>query len=171
MATFQNIQEEISSMLSVPDNELTPEQKAEMDAYLDDLGRMEVDKVDAFGQFMRLEQDRVDALKQEAKRLETRAKAAQNRLDGLRGHYMATMQASGITKIRGDIYCLNLRKSQRVETPKSADALEKLWQRDPLFVKRKVEFTPDKNVIKEALKAGIVIEGCSLEDSYSLQVR
>lgn len=107
MPSFQNIQEEISSMLSIPDEELTPEQRSAMDAYLDDLGRMEVRKVDAFGRFLRLEQDHIDALKQEAQRLAARAKAAQNRIDGLRNHYVATMQQSGVTKIRGDIYCLS----------------------------------------------------------------
>lgn len=171
MPSFKSIQEEISSMLSVPDDELTPEQRAAMDTYLDDLGRMEADKVDAFGQFLRLEQDRVDALKQESSRLSARAKAAQKRIDGLKNHYLVSMQTAGVSKIRGDVYVISLRKSQQVQAPEDAAALEKLWEKDPVFVRRKVDFQPDKAAIKEAIAAGMMVDGCSLRENYSLQIR
>ena len=51
MPSFSNILDEISAMLSIPDEELTDEQRAAMDAYLNDLARAEADKVDAFGSF------------------------------------------------------------------------------------------------------------------------
>lgn len=69
MPTFQQIQEEIASMLSVPDEELTDEQRAAMDAYLDDLGDMESAKVDAFGQFLKIQSSVADACKKESQRL------------------------------------------------------------------------------------------------------
>ena len=40
MPTFETIQEEIAGMLSIPDDELTDEQRAAMDAYLDELGKL-----------------------------------------------------------------------------------------------------------------------------------
>lgn len=37
MPTFNEIQQEIAGMLSIPDEELTPEQREAMDAYMDEL--------------------------------------------------------------------------------------------------------------------------------------
>ena len=51
MPSFSDIQDEISSMLSIPDEELTDDQRAAMAAYLDELAGQEADKVDAFGSF------------------------------------------------------------------------------------------------------------------------
>lgn len=46
MPTFNEIQQEIAGMLSIPDEELTPEQREAMDAYIDELAKLEADKVD-----------------------------------------------------------------------------------------------------------------------------
>ena len=54
MPSFVAIQDEISAMLSVPDEDLTDEQRALMCEYLDELGSQEQDKVDAFAQFVTL---------------------------------------------------------------------------------------------------------------------
>ena len=52
MPTFNEIQQEITGMLSIPDEEFTPEQRLTMSAYMDELAKIEADKVDGFGQFL-----------------------------------------------------------------------------------------------------------------------
>lgn len=167
MATFEGIQEEISSMLSVPDEELTDEQHAAMAAYLDELGSQESAKVDSFAQFVRLETARAEAMKEESKRLAARAKTVSNRLDYLRGRYAGIMLEHGLKKVQGNVYSITLGKSERVEAPANVADLP------PEFVKVKVEETrePDKTAIKSAIKEGRDIPGCSIKTFYRVQVR
>lgn len=55
MPSFSEIQEEIQNMLEISDEELNDEQKAAMDAYLDELATQEAAKVDGFAQYIKLE--------------------------------------------------------------------------------------------------------------------
>ena len=66
MPTFNEIQQEIAGMLSIPDEELTPEQREAMDAYMDELAKLEADKVDGFGQFLKIQSTLAEACKEEA---------------------------------------------------------------------------------------------------------
>lgn len=167
MATFEGIQEEISSMLSIPDEELTDEQRAAMAEYIAELGEQEAAKVDSFAQFIRLETARADAMMEESKRLAVRAKTVNNRLDYLRGLYAGIMLEHGLKKVKGGAYEITLAKSERVEATANVADL-------PLeFVKVKVEETrePDKTAIKSAIKEGRDIPGCSIKTIYRVQVR
>ena len=48
LPTFDHIEEELSAMLSIPDEELTEEQKLDLEQYLDDLAQQEADKNDRY---------------------------------------------------------------------------------------------------------------------------
>ncbi len=161
--TFNEIQAEIAGMLSIPDEELTPEQKLAMDTYMDELAKLEADKVDGFGQFLRLQSDLVAACKEEAKRLT--AKAAENRLTWLKEHYTTALRTNGLKKVSGRVYTISVRESESVAVTAQPGVLPEL------YIRRKVTEEPDKPVIKEALKAGIAVPGCELVKTYSLQVR
>ena len=165
MATFAQIQAEIESMLSIPDNMLTDEQRATMDAYLDELGQQEADKVDAFGQFIRLQSARAEAMKEEAKRLSAAAKCIENRLERLKLYYVGVLRVNKLKRVSGNIYTLSTLKSERVEVPANVSGLGEA------FVRRKVKVEPDKKAIGDALKAGQEVPGCRIVESYSLQVR
>lgn len=165
MPTFADIQEEIASMLEIADEDLTEEQQAAMDAYLDELASQEADKVDSFAQFIRFQSDRAKACKNESRRLAERAKAAERRIDWLKSHYASVMLANGLKKIGGNIYTLSLRKSESVDTPPDPSVLDKSYLR----VKTTIE--PDKQLIKEALKNGRDVPGCRLAENFSLQIR
>ena len=165
MATFAQIQAEIESMLSIPDNMLTDEQRATMDAYLDELGQQEADKVDAFGQFIRLQSARAEAMKEEAKRLSAAAKCIENRLERLKLYYVGVLRVNKLKRVSGNIYTLSTLKSERVEVPANVSGLGEA------FVRRKVKVEPDKKAIGDALKAGKEVPGCRIVESYSLQVR
>lgn len=164
MPTFAAIQEEISAMLSVPDEELTDEQRAAMDAYLNELAGQEASKVDAFGQFLRLETARAKAIREEAQRLACRARSAENRLGWLRSKYLDTMQAVGLRKVSGSAYTLTIRETDAVEVTDPSALPD-------LYVRRKEIVEPDKAVLRESLKAGVDVPGARLVKTQSLQVR
>lgn len=165
MPSFDAIQQEIAGMLSVPDEELTDEQRAMMDAYLDELGQQEAAKVDAFGQFLRVQSATAEACKKEAQRLRNKAKTAESRIAWLKAKYLDIMQTNGLRKVQGNAYTLSVRENEAVAVPEDVSALP------DLYLRRKTSVEADKAVIEEALKAGQVIPGCELRKSYSLQVR
>ena len=96
MPTFNEIQQEIAGMLSIPDEELTPEQREAMDAYMDELAKVEADKVDGFGQFLKIQSALAEACKEEAKRLA----ATGQRNHALHGSRNTTPSHSGKTDSR-----------------------------------------------------------------------
>ena len=164
MPRFSDICDEISSMLSIPDEDLTDEQRASMDAYLNDLARAEADKVDAFGSFIRVESARAEACKKEAQRLANKAKTAEGRISYLKHLYLCTMQSNGLKKVQGSAYTLSIREADSVDVT-DINALP------DLYLRRKETVEPDKVVLREALKGGICIPGAALVKTQSLMVR
>ena len=158
MPTFNEIQQEIAGMLSIPDEELTPEQREAMDAYMDELAKVEADKVDGFGQFLKIQAALADACKEEAK-------AAEASLARLKEHYTFTLRSNGLKKVSGNAYTLSVRESEGVAVTAQTEELPELYRRTKTTVE------PDKAVIKESLKSGLTIPGCALVKTYSLQVR
>ena len=165
MPTMQSLQEEINNMLSVADEDLNEDQKKAMDAYLDELAQAESDKVDSFAAFMREETARALYYKEEAKRLANKAKNAENRISFLKNRYLDIMRENGVSKIKGNAYTLSIRHVPHVIVDDDAQ-LDDLYMR---IIPEKRE--PDKVVIREALKGGVVIPGCRLEQTDSLQIR
>ena len=165
MPTFNEIQQEIAGMLSIPDEELTPEQREAMDAYMDELAKVEADKVDGFGQFLKIQAALADACKEEAKRLIAKAKAAEASLARLKEHYTFTLRSNGLKKVSGNAYTISVRESEGVAGTAQTEELPELYRRTKTTVE------PDKAVIKESLKSGLTIPGCALVKTYSLQVR
>lgn len=166
MPTFDAIQQEIAAMLDVADEDLTDEQKKAMDAYLDELGAQEAEKIDSFAAFIRQEAARVKFLKDEAARLTSKARTAENRIAWLKGRYASILHDHGLKGAKGQCYSLTLRQSQRVEVDPAA--VEEL-PRDYRKIKMVVE--ADKSAIGAALKEGKIIPGCRLVTSASLQIR
>lgn len=164
MPSFEAIQTEISAMLDVAD-ELTPEQQKEMDKYLDELAGQESDKIDSFAAFIREETARALYYKEEAKRLASKAKTAEERIGFLKNRYLGIMQEHGVSKIKGNAYAISIRHTPRVVIDDEA-SLDDLYVR---IIPAKRE--PDKRIIGEALKGGVAIPGCRLEMSDSLQIR
>ena len=150
-------------MLDIPDEQLSDEQKAALDAYLDELGSQEASKVDNFALFVRLESARAEALRAEAQRLASRARTAENRIAYLKMRYMQAIEQAGLKGVKGSVYRLSIRATDIVNVT-NQDALPEQYVR----VKTTVE--PDKVALKAALKEGQVIPGAALVQTYSLQV-
>lgn len=161
MPSFAHIQEEISNMLSIPDEELTQEQRDIMEEYLDELSQQESDKIDAFVSFLRQEQARANFMKQEAKRLSSSATCIDKKLERLKDYYRGVMQALGLKKVSGKVYSASVRATP-VAFIKNEQAIPNN------FWKTKTETSLDKIAIRDALKAGDVVPGAELGHSYSL---
>ena len=162
--TFAAIQQEIASMLDVADEELTEEQRATMDAYLNELGQQEAEKVDSFAAFIRIQTAMAKALKEEAKYLSGRAKTIENRIDGLKAHYQHVMTMNNLTKIAGTTHTISLRNNKSVAVSETViDSLPDEY--------KKVTIEPRKTEIKKALEAGVVLEGCKIVETQSLNIR
>ena len=161
--TFEEIQEEIRNMLDVPDDELDDKHKALMDAYLDELGQQEADKVDSFAQFLKLEAERARLYRDESQRLAAKARTAERRIDYLKEKYLGIMKAHDLKKVKGNIYALSVRKSESVDAPDVWKIPEEYW--------RKSDPEPDKKAIKTALDEGKEVPGARLVVKESLQIR
>lgn len=164
LPSFDNIEGELSAMLSIPEEELTEEQKLDLEQYLDELAGQEADKIDRFCQFLRIESERADAIKAESKRLARKAQTAQNRLDYIRARYLTIMQQHGLRKVSGKVYTASVRESQAVAIEDQNAIPAEFW-------KVREERTPDKLKIKNYINAGQVVPGCNLISTYSLQTR
>lgn len=164
MPSFNDIQTEIANMLDVADEDLNEEQRATMSAYLDELGQQESEKVDSFAAFVRIQTAMAKALKEEAKYLSNRARTIENRIDGLKEHYKGVMTQNNLTKIAGTTHTISLRNN------KSVAVLESYVDKLPDEY-RKVTIEPRKTEIKKALESGVSIEGCSIVETQSLNIR
>ena len=165
LPTFSSIQEEISAMLALPDDELDLEQRQLMDAYLNSLGTLEARKIDNFCQFLRMESARIDALRAESQRLAGMARTAEKRITYLKTSYLGIMQTHGIyDRIRGSVYTLSIRTIPVVVVDEPDLVPQEFWN-------VKEERSIDKMMVKSRLKAGHAVPGCSLKNSYTLQAR
>lgn len=161
---FSHVQEEISSMLSIADSDLTEQQRQVMDSYLNMLACQEAEKIDRFCQFLRLETARAEALKAEAQRLSSMAKTAENRIAFLKSRYLSIMQTYGVRKVKGNVYTASIRESPVVAVDSPDLVPDDFW-------KVKIERSLDKQMVKNHLAQGINVPGCAMRTSYSLQTR
>lgn len=105
------------------------------------------------------------ALKEEAKRLNERAKHFANNADKLESLMALALEASGETKLKTDRFTFSFRKSEQVEisdliTPDDFDRR---------FIRIKRDF--DKTKMKAALKSGEVIDGVELVEKQNFQIK
>lgn len=170
--SFENIQEEIASMLSLDDGDLSESQRLVLDAYLDELGEQEAGKVDSFARFITLRTAEAEACRAEAARLAKKAKNIEGRVGWLKEKYLEIMNRHNLKKITGKAYTISARQSEKVAVADMDELID--WAKynpgcaDLVRVKTAIE--PDKAAIREALKAGHEIPGCSLAQTWSLRI-
>ena len=164
MPNFEEIETEISSMLSIPDEELDDEQRAEMDRYLNDLAQAESDKVDNVCGWMTAELARAEACKKEGDRLKAKAKTIESRISWLKHRYAETMLAHGVRKIKGAVYTVSTRITQATDIA-DENAIPAEYRVE------KVVTDIDKRRILADLKAGRDIPGARLVEHSNIQFR
>lgn len=104
------------------------------------------------------------ALKDEAKRLNEKAKVLENRQTRIKELIKTTLESSGQTKIKTDKFnfSVTVRKSLNYDNVN-------MFGLDREFIRVKEE--PDKNKIKDYVKAGGLIDGVFEVETSSLTIR
>lgn len=106
---------------------------------------------------------KAEMLKQEQARLNKKEKTLRNKADLLRSLIFKTVSCLDDKKFKTDKFSFTIKKSQPSVHILSEDDLPRAY--------RVAKWSPDKNKIKEALKNGEEVIGCTLVQSESLQVR
>lgn len=97
-------------------------------------------------------------------RLEKLKKSYASKVEVLKSNIKNAMLHFGVDKIDSDMVKLSFRKSESVEI-ENQDLIPKE------FIKEKISYTPDKTAIKEAIKSGQDVQGCTLIVNQNLQVK
>ena len=101
-------------------------------------------------------------LKTESDRLKKRATTFKKRADYLRSLMFSALSASGEKKLKTEKFNFSIRKSVSVSVA-NVNELPREYV--------KLTRTADKMKIKEQLKEGVLISGCSLNENLALGVR
>ena len=163
MPSLRDIELEISNILAVADELPEGEQELAME-YLDTLGELEAEKVDAIGYAIRQRKAEIAFLQEEERRIRARRQAMESRLERFREYLRDTFRANDLTKLKGAKTTMYLMRSESVDIYHAAELPER-------FVVTKVEHQPDRTKIKEAIKAGTVVPGAQLQERVSLVVK
>lgn len=167
MPTLAEIQEEMRSALDLTEDEIEEIGLEKVEQYLDFLGSQEARKADGIAQWAKFEAAQADMIEAEGRRLIAKASARRRAREWMMGRWAATMAENGVRRIKGNAYTLSLRASESVRV----DDFMALKEAAPDLVRVKVEESPDKGAIKDALKSGRDVPGCRIVERETLQVR
>jgi hypothetical protein len=106
----------------------------------------------------------VDAIDNEIKRLRALKEAKTNAIDRMKEAVINAFQVYGITEVKLPTLKLSLRRSEAVQVTNEN-------QLSGGYLREKITFTPDKELIKAAIKAGKTVEGAVLVENFSLQIK
>ena len=101
------------------------------------------------------------ALKAEKEAFAAREKSANKKIEGLENWLSYALAGSKLSTNRVSI---SFRKSESVEIIDSNVVPKK-------YLRVKIEKTPDKTLIKEALKNGLKVRGCTLKEKQNISIK
>jgi len=108
--------------------------------------------------------DTVDAA---AKQMADRAKRLRKKSESIRDYLLNQMRGAGITKIQAPEFTVAIRKNPPAVQIKPDAVIPSQFMVKP----EAPPPYPDKQKIKDALKAGILIEGVTLEQAERLEIK
>ena len=118
--------------------------------------------------FIRNTESLADQIKQAEQAMAARRKALESRADRIRQYLLENMQRTGITKIDSPWFKIALAKNPPSVVVDDEDTLKFAY---PEFVKVVTTESLDKAAIKEAIKAGQIVEGAHLVQSERLSIK
>lgn len=105
-----------------------------------------------------------DIIDNEIKRLQQAKKAREKTIERLKSTIEYAMNTFEVDKIETPLIKISFRKSESVE-------VEDVNNLPALYKVVKVSETADKLKIKDAIKSGILIEGCTIKTNRNLQIK
>jgi lipid II:glycine glycyltransferase (peptidoglycan interpeptide bridge formation enzyme) len=159
--SLYNIEKEYLEIANqLEDGELSPELETALAINQNELQGKAV----AYAYVIKESEDTVSVIDAEIKRLTALKKTEQNKAARLKETISNAMNLYGITEIKTETLKLNFRRSEGVVG--SNDYLT-----DDLVTIIPEQRKPNLAAIKAAIKEGIEIEGYSIEERYSLQIK
>ena len=156
LPSLYGIELEINNIMEYCEGEIDPAEEEKLEEYLEMLGNQEAEKIDRFGQFVKMQLARAEAVRNEGARLSRKAASIEERIRYLKAHYLAVLQTNKLKKVSGNAYTVSVRDSVSVDVYDAAA----LAGTD--FAEVKTEISPYKKRIREAIQAGEKVPGCEL---------
>lgn len=120
-------------------------------------------KIENIGCWIKNLESDADALKAEAKNMADRAKRAERKADSLKRYLTAALDGEKFNSTR---CAISWRRSVSVEIDEA-----EIPELPEQYLRTKTTIEPDKTAIKDALKAGEVIEGCRLVERNNISIK
>ena len=159
--SLYNIEQEYLEIANqLEDGELSPE----LETALAINERELQGKAIAYAYVIKEAEDTVSIIDAEIKRLQGLKKTEQNKAQRLKDTIQNAMELYGITEIKTETLKLNFRRSEGVVGSNE-------WLTDDLVTIVPEQRKPNLVAIKAAIKEGIEIEGYSIEERFSLQIK
>lgn len=166
--TLYEIEAEILALLEngftascVDEDGVVDEEKAK--EYLERLPIERDKKLEAYGLVIKNYTAEIEAIKQEQANLTARRTAKEKQVDRLINAITNSMVAFNQPKFETAKVAFSFRKTSLVEV--NMDTLDKE------YIREKVEYSPDKTAIKNAIKSGKMVEGACIVERQKLQVK
>ena len=106
----------------------------------------------------------LDMLKAEEKNLKERRQVKERKIERLKDYLTRSMELTGDKSLETARIKMSFRKSTSVNIIDIDEVPE-------FYVKEKIEYTPDKALIKKALQAGELVKGAELKETQNLQIK
>lgn len=154
----KNIEDFIESVVDPETGEISEDASARLDSFYQERDQ----KILSTAKFIKNKSAFIEAIKSERQALAEREKREERRLEWLEGYVRSHMEPG---KKYEDAQCsVSLRRSSRVE-------VIDLNLIPSNYKKEKVDVSPDKKAIGDAIKNGEAIKGARVVENYSLQIK
>ena len=131
--------------------------------YLEQLQLDRKTKIDNIAVYVKNLEAEAVAIRAEEKRLKERREAKERKAERLKNYIKTSMLLQGETKFESARVSMALRNSKAVVVDES--------KLESVYFTSKIVQSVDKKAIREALEAGILVEGAMLEERKNLQIK
>ena len=131
--------------------------------YLEQLQLDRKTKIDNIAVYVKNLEAEAVAIRAEEKRLKERREAKERKAERLKNYIKTSMMLQGETKFESARVSMSLRNSKAVVVDES--------KLESVYFTSKIVQSVDKKAIREALEAGILVEGAMLEERKNLQIK
>lgn len=121
-------------------------------------------KIEAIALFIKNLEADAESIAAEVKNLKARQERKIAKADALRQYLQNSMLLFGQKTFETPKVALSFRKSSTV-------IIEDESKLNEMYIKTKIEHTPDKTAIKNAIKSGVIVEGAVLCEKQNLQIK
>ena len=149
--------------MSCMDTETGEIDETQLAVYLEQLQLDRKTKIDNIAVYVKNLESEAVAIRAEEKKLKERREAKERKAERLKNYIKTSMLLQGETKFESARVSMALRNSKAVVVDESK--LESVY-----FI-NKIVPSVDKKAIREALEAGILVEGAMLEERKNLQIK